>query len=64
MGEDVSERRILGMDPEPVEIGPILLAVPPSYEQSVATAVGWRADYVVSPLEMAALFDWDDEEYE
>ncbi len=38
--------------------------VPPSYEQCVAESIGPRADYVISPLLMAALFDWDDEQGE
>jgi hypothetical protein len=36
--------------------------VPPSYEQCVAPATGPQADYVVSPLAMAALFDWDEDD--
>jgi hypothetical protein len=36
--------------------------VPPSYEQCVAPAALPRADYVVSPLAMAALFDWDEDD--
>ncbi len=53
------------MDLEPMEFGGAVLPVPPSYEQCVAKAVGPRADYVVvSPRAMAALFDWDDDEYD
>lgn len=36
--------------------------VPPSYEQCVAKPSQARAEYVVSPLAMAELFDWDDED--
>ncbi len=50
------------MSVEPVEFGPTFLPVPPSYEQCVAGAVGPKADYVVSPLEMAVLFDWDEDD--
>jgi hypothetical protein len=42
---------------------PVSLPVlPPSYEQCVAAVVGPRADYVASPLAVAALFDWDEED--
>ncbi len=50
------------MSVEPVEFEPTLLPIPPSYEQCVANAVGPRADLVVSPLEMALLFDWEEDE--
>jgi hypothetical protein len=36
--------------------------VPPSFEQCAAAGASSRADYVISPLAMGALFDWDDEE--
>lgn len=52
------------MSAEPAEFGPTFLPGPPSYEQCVANVVGLHADFVVSPLEMAALFDWDDDEYD
>jgi hypothetical protein len=50
------------MSPEPIEYSYAPLLVPPSYEQSVAEPIGLRADYVVSPLAMAELFAWDEEE--
>jgi len=50
------------MDLDPLCYGPLHPPVPPSYEQCVATAVSPKADYVVSPLAMAAMFDWDDED--
>ncbi len=52
------------MSLEPVEYGPTFLPVPPFYEPCVAEAIGPRADYVASPLEIAALFDWDEDEYD
>jgi hypothetical protein len=39
-------------------------SVPPGYEECVAESIGPRADYVISPLGVAALFDWDDEQDE
>jgi hypothetical protein len=36
--------------------------IPPSYDQCVAAVAEPKADYVISPLAMAALFDWDDDE--
>ncbi len=36
--------------------------MPPSYEECVATVADPQADYVISPLAMAALFDWDDDD--
>jgi hypothetical protein len=38
------------------------LPVPPGYEQCAASPASPRADFVASPLAMAALFDWEDEE--
>ncbi|HVJ04171.1 MAG TPA: hypothetical protein VM578_00715 [Candidatus Saccharimonadales bacterium] len=38
--------------------------IPPSYEQCIAAHVAMKADYVVSPLEMAPLLDLDDEDDE
>ncbi len=37
-------------------------SVPPGYEQCVAKSIGPRADYVISPLAMAVLFDWEEDE--
>jgi hypothetical protein len=34
----------------------------PSHEPRIAESIGPQADYVASPLAMAALFDWDDED--
>ena len=51
------------MNPVPIEYDPSLLPIPPSYEECVATPKEAKADYVVSPLAMAALFDWDDEDF-
>jgi hypothetical protein len=36
--------------------------IPPSYEQCVATVANPKADYVISPLAMAALFAWDEDD--
>lgn len=38
------------------------LPIPPSYEQCVVDVSGTRADFVASPLAMAALFDWEDDD--
>lgn len=38
----------------------ILPIPPPSYEQCVAKPAAPRATYILSPLAMAALFDWDE----
>ena len=51
------------MSPEPskFESEPSSLPVTqPSYEQCVAQAMSPKADYVISPLAMAKLFAWDD----
>jgi hypothetical protein len=37
-------------------------AAPPSYEQCVAAPTGTRADYVATPLAMAALLTWEDDD--
>jgi hypothetical protein len=50
------------MSTEIITLPPLSLPVPPSYEQCTAGAVDPRADYVASPLAMAALFAWDDED--
>jgi hypothetical protein len=50
------------MDLDPLCYGPPHPPVPPGYDQCAATPVTPKADYVVSPLAMAALFDWDDED--
>ncbi len=52
------------MDPE-IDLlifGHAYSPVPPSYEQCANAGASLRADYVISPLTIAALFDWDDEE--
>ena len=36
--------------------------IPSSYEECVAKVAEPKADYVISPLAMATLFDWDDED--
>jgi hypothetical protein len=36
--------------------------IPPSYDQCVATVADPKADYVISPLAMAALFAWDEDD--
>lgn len=51
------------MSPEPIERDQYSLPVPPGYEQCAApSSTSPRADYVASPLAVAALFDWDDDE--
>jgi hypothetical protein len=50
------------MDTDPLSYEHTFPPIPPSYEQCVAPATGPRADYVASPLAMAALFDWDEDE--
>lgn len=50
------------MDLDPLCYGLLHPPVPPSYEQCVVTNVSPKADYFVSPLAMAALFDWDDDD--
>jgi len=40
----------------------VFVHVPPSYEQRAAEVVCPRADYVASPLAVAALFGWDEED--
>jgi hypothetical protein len=50
------------MSPEPIEHDRFSLPVPPGYEQCAASPASPRADFVASPLAMAALFDWEDEE--
>lgn len=50
------------MDPEFDSLvrGYVYPCVPPSYEQCAEVSV--RTGYVISPLAMGALFDWDEEE--
>jgi hypothetical protein len=60
--QDVEQRGNYFMSAEPIRSEQSSLPVPPSYEQCVVEPTGSRADYVASPLEMAALFDWDDED--
>jgi hypothetical protein len=55
-------KQVTLMDTDPLDYVRPLLPVPPSYEQCVATATGPRADYVASPLDVAALLIWDDED--
>ncbi len=57
---------ITSMDADPIEkdFDRWTPPIPPSYEQCVAAPVAMKADYVVSPLEMAPLLDWDDEDDE
>ncbi len=51
------------MSTEPIEFNRSPLPVPSSYEQCVAEHSGLKADYVVSPLQVAALMlDWDEED--
>jgi hypothetical protein len=51
------------MSTGPMEFKRSSLPVPPSYEQFVPKPRGSNANYVASPLEMAALmFDWDEED--
>jgi hypothetical protein len=50
------------MNTEPVIPGLRILPVPPSYEECVAQPSEPRADYVIQPLAMGALFAWEDEE--
>ena len=50
------------MDMDPMEYDHRTAPVPPSYEQCVGSSFGLQADYVASPLEVAALFDWDEED--
>ena len=52
------------MELNPLESCPVSRPVPPSYAQCVAAVVERRADYVASPLAVAALFCWDDEDDE
>jgi hypothetical protein len=50
------------MEPNPLEYCPVSGLVPPSFERCAAAVVRPRADYVASPLAMAALFGWDEED--
>jgi hypothetical protein len=57
------------MSTEAITFVPSSLPVPPSYEQCGASALsphmnGPRADYVASPLALAALFAWDEDDDE
>jgi hypothetical protein len=49
------------MDIEPMHYRSVS-PIPPSYDQCSATVAEPKADYVISPLAMAALFDWDDDD--
>jgi len=50
------------MEIDPLQFDPASLPVPPSYQQCAALASGPRADCVISPLLVAALIDWLEEE--
>jgi len=50
------------MNTEPAIPGLRILPVPPSYEECVAKPSEPRADYVIPPLAMAALFAWEEDE--
>jgi len=50
------------MELNPLESRPVFVHVPLSYEQCVAAPVCPRADFVASPLAMAALFGLDEED--
>jgi hypothetical protein len=50
------------MEPNSPEYRHVFVRVPPSYEECASTAVCPRADYVASPLAVAALFGWDEED--
>lgn len=52
------------MSTEPIKFAsePSSAVAPPSYEQCVAQAISPQANYVASPLAMAMLFAWDDED--
>ncbi len=52
------------MDTDPLEHDHASRPVPPSYEQCIAGLTGPRADYVIPPSLMVALFDWEDEQDE
>jgi hypothetical protein len=50
------------MELNSLETRNVFVRVPPSYEQYAAAVVCPRADYVASPLAVAALFGWDEED--
>jgi hypothetical protein len=50
------------MELNPLEHCQVALPVPPSYGQCAAAVVSPRVDCVVSPLAVAALFNWDEED--
>lgn len=50
------------MSPDQMEYAPSSQFVPPSYEQCVAAPTGMRSEYVATPLAMAALFTWDEDD--
>ncbi|MGA3125188.1 MAG: hypothetical protein ABSD13_00610 [Candidatus Korobacteraceae bacterium] len=52
------------MSIEPVEVGHPLLPIPLSYEPRSVTLVAPPADYVVSPLAIAVLLAWDEDDAE
>ena len=52
----------LSMELKPLESCRLPRSAPPGYEQCVAAEMERRASYVASPLAMAALFGWDEEE--
>jgi hypothetical protein len=51
----------ISMSTEIIAFQPSSLPIPPSYEQC-ARAADPRAVYVASPLAVAALFEWDEED--
>ena len=50
------------MELDPLEYRPVSVPAPPSYELCTTAVVRPRADYVASPLAVAALFGWDEED--
>jgi hypothetical protein len=60
VGRIVGEEHL--MDTDPLNYERPSLFVPPSYEECVVASKGPRADYVASPLDVAMLIDWDDED--
>jgi hypothetical protein len=56
------EQEDQSMELNPLEHCPVSIPVPPSYEQCAAAVVCLRGDYVASPLAVAALFGWDEED--
>jgi hypothetical protein len=52
------------MSIEPVKVGRAFRPVPLSYQHGNATMVGPPTNYVVSPLAIAVLLAWDEDEDE